>query len=795
MENNNPNSCYHCGLPIPKGEVFWADILGKPRKMCCPGCQAVAEAIVENGLEDYYRFRTEFADKGDEQLTETLDRLKAYDHEEIQQEFVVDDGSQKQIQLTIEGISCAACGWLIERQLLKTPGIKRIAVNVSARRATINWIDSQLKLSEIISQLESVGYHALPFQADEHEASYQKETKSYLKRIGLAGLMSMQVMMLAIGLYFGIFGSIEDTTKEFLHWVSFLLTTPVVLYSGFTFYKSAFSSLRMKSVNMDFSVSIAIIGTFVASAWATITHTGEIYFESVCMFIFLLLISRFLEHRSRHQASLISANMFKYIPLTAIQIDSDNKQNSVLAKHLKPGQKILVRPGETFPVDGVITSGDGNVDESMLTGESEKIKKNIGDHVYGGTISLSGSFEIEVENELKLSLVNKILRLQELALADKPKAAVYADVASKYFIVIVLGITLISYFGWLAYQPDRAFWVAISILVATCPCALSLATPTALTSAIAKLNQYGLLVKRANIIDVMPDVDTVIFDKTGTLTNGHFSVSEVELFNHSDENFVFNLAAGIEQYSKHPISQAFQSKTPLEVNHVDTIAGKGLQGTYQSQIVKIGNLSILDDKLNLPVNPDDSRVYLQLGKQLIAAFTVKDVVKKDAKQLVNDLSSKQLVMLSGDAETSATSVANALGIPNVYFRQTPQQKLNYIQSLQADGHKVLMIGDGINDAPVLAAADVSIAVGDASDMAKRSADIILLNSKLSNVKFAVSMAIKVRHKIKQNMVWAIGYNALILPLAVAGYLSPWMAVIGMSLSSIIVVANSIRLLR
>ncbi|MBU2876353.1 MULTISPECIES: heavy metal translocating P-type ATPase [Aliiglaciecola] len=795
MQNSNSQNCYHCGLPIINGEVFWADILGEPRKMCCPGCQAVAEAIVSNGLEDYYRFRTEFADKGDELLTETLDTLKAYDHEEIQQEFVVDDGSQKQIQLTIEGISCAACGWLIEKQLLKTPGIKRIAVNVSARRATINWIDSELKLSEIIGQLESIGYHALPFQADEHEASYQKESKNYLKRIGLAGLMSMQVMMLAIGLYFGIFGSIDDATKEFLHWVSFLLTTPVVLYSGFTFYKSAFSSLRMGSVNMDFSVSIAIIGTFVASAWATISHTGEIYFESVCMFIFLLLISRFLEHRSRHQASLISANMFKYIPLTAMQIDDDNKQTSVLAKHLKKGQKIVVRPGETFPVDGVIINGNGNVDESMLTGESEKIRKSTGAHVYGGTINLSGSFEIEVENELKLSLVNKILRLQELALSDKPKAAVYADIASKYFIVIVLGITLISYVGWLAYQPERAFWVAISILVATCPCALSLATPTALTSAIAKLNQYGLLVKRANIIDVMPDVDTVIFDKTGTLTNGHFSVSDVELFNAADETFVYNLAAGLELYSKHPISHAFQSQTPCAVSQVVTVAGKGLQGTYQSQVVKIGNISILDNSDGLRPTEDDSRVYLQLGKQLIAAFSVKDVVKKDAKQLVDDLRSKQLVMLSGDSEINASLVADSLGIPNVYFRQTPIQKLTYIQNLQAKGHKVLMIGDGINDAPVLAAADVSIAVGDASDMAKRSADIILLNSKLSNVKFAVSMAIKVRTKIKQNMVWAIGYNALILPLAVAGYLSPWMAVIGMSLSSIIVVANSIRLLR
>ncbi|WP_040522636.1 heavy metal translocating P-type ATPase [Aliiglaciecola lipolytica] len=795
MDAANLHTCYHCGLPIKDGESFTVTVLNETRNMCCPGCQAVAEAIVNNGLEDYYRFRTQFADKGDEKLTETLDSLQAYDHAEIQQEFVVDDGTQKQIQLTIEGISCAACGWLIEKQLLKTPGIKRIAVNVSARRATVNWNDSELKLSEIIRKLEFIGYHALPFQADEHEASFLRESRSFLKRIGLSGLMTMQVMMLAIGLYFGIFGSIDDVTKRFFHWVSLLLTTPVVLYSGFTFYRSAVNSLKLRTLNMDISVSIAIWGTYLASAWGTISNSGEIYFESVCMFIFLLLISRFLEHRARHQASLISANMFKYIPLTATQVDENNKQTSVLAKHLLPGQTILVKPGETFPVDGVVKSGSGNVDESMLTGESEPIQKNIHSQVYGGTINVNGSFVIEVMNELKLSLVNKILRLQELALSDKPKAAVYADTASRYFIIIVLIITLLSYIAWWMYQPDRAFWVAISILVATCPCALSLATPSALTSAIAKLNQYGLLVKRANVIDVIPEITTVIFDKTGTLTQGHFSISNIEIFNGYSESFAIELAAGIEQYSQHPIAKAFSQNSAASVEQVSTVPGKGLQGLYQEKAVRIGNLDILSVQLPSCVDLDDARIYLQWGNDLVAAFTVKDVIKTDAKQLVSKLSNKNLVMLSGDAEKNATSVAASLGITNVLFRKSPEQKLAYIQGLQSQGTKVLMVGDGINDAPVLAGADVSIAVGDASDMAKRSADIIMLTPKLENIDVAISMAIKVRAKIKQNMAWAIGYNALILPLAVAGYLTPWMAVVGMSLSSIVVVVNSVRLLR
>ncbi|WJG07604.1 heavy metal translocating P-type ATPase [Aliiglaciecola sp. LCG003] len=794
MESPQPEQCYHCGLPIVPGQIFQATILNQSRSLCCPGCKAVAESIISNGLEDYYRFRTEFADKGDELLDQTLDTLKAYDHPDIQQEFVTADADDKQIQLTIEGISCAACGWLIEKQLLKLSGVNRVAVNVSARRAIVNWNDKMLSLSDIIFKLEKVGYHALPFHPDEHEASYQKEHRQFLKRIGLAGLMSMQVMMLAIGLYFGIFGSIDQQTKQYFHWVSLVLTTPVVLYSGFEFYKSAFNALRMKSLNMDFSVSLAIIGTFLASVWATYTQTGEIYFESVCMFIFLLLISRYIEHRTRYKASQISANMFKYIPLTAMVID-DGIPQSCLAKHLEIGQKVLVKPGETIPIDGTISAGNGKVDESMLTGEAEQVSKQTGDAVYGGTLNLNGTLTIDVGCELKYALVNRILRLQESALAAKPKAAIFADVASRYFILAVLVITVISYLAWLAYQPERAFWIAIAILVATCPCALSLATPTALTSALAKLNESGILLKRADVLDQIPEIDCIVFDKTGTLTQGYFSIVNIELFSNVDKQMVLNLAAGLEAYSEHPLASAFTRPTGLKVEDVESVSGYGLKGVYQQHEVKIGKREFLHQSAVLEAVDPSFSIFLQMDNKLLAAFEMRDQVRPEASELIASLSNHDVYMLSGDNHRNAQQVAQQIGIKKIMANQTPSQKLAFIETLQSRHKMVMMVGDGINDAPVLARADVSVAVGSAADMSKRSADIILLNNRLSAVTTIFDMGSKARRKVKQNMSWAIGYNLFITPLAVLGYLSPWMAVIGMSLSSIIVVVNSVRLMR
>lgn len=789
------DQCFHCGLPLVSGSVFTAQVLGENRDMCCPGCQAVAQAIVANGLEDYYRFRTEKAQKAEAEVEQILEHLRAYDHPDIQQEFIIEDGQYKQIQLTIEGISCAACGWLIEKQLVKLEGIKRVSVNVSSRRASVTWQASTLKLSQIIQQLERIGYHALPFQPDQHEASFKQENRLFLKRLGLAGLMSMQVMMLAIGLYFGIFGNIDPQTKRYFHWISLILSTPVVIYSGWGFYKSAWNAIKARIVNMDVSVSLAILGTYLSSAWATVTANGEIYFESVCMFIFLLLISRFLEHRARYQASLISANMLKYIPVTATKLENGQLVQA-LAKHLKAGDRILVKAGQTIPVDGIVQAGNGQVDESMLTGESCAVDKKAGDLVYGGTVNFNSSLTIEVSKSLKYALVNQIIRMQEDALSAKPKISVYADRASRHFVAVVLVIAALSYGVWLSVDADRAFWIAIAVLVATCPCALSLATPSALTSAIAKLNRSGLLIKRADVLEAIPEIDTVVFDKTGTLTHGHFVIAQCDLLSTQDETEVLKLVASLEAYSEHPISKAFAHIESLyPVDNCQIVSGKGITAEKGAAHITLGSADFVSASGAQQRLYPKANVWLKINDQLVAAITVSDQLKPDAKQLISSLSDKRLLILSGDSQRNVETVAKQLGIEQFYWQQSPQQKLQVMQSLQADNRRVLMIGDGINDAPVMAKANVSVAVVGAGDIAKRSADILLLKQNLSSLLRLFSMSARVRSKIKQNMLWAIGYNVLILPLAVFGFLTPWMAVIGMSLSSIIVVVNSVRLLK
>lgn len=760
--------------------------------MCCPGCQAVATTIVQNGLQDYYRFRTKNADKGDELLTETLSKLQAYDDEEVVEEFVVGEGDKKQIQLTVEGISCAACGWLIEKQLSKLNGVLRISVNVTARRAALEWDVNQLKLSEILKRIEQIGYHALPFQPDQHEALYQKQNKDYLKKLGLSGLMSMQVMMLAIGLYFGIFGSIDKQTQTYFHWVSLMLTAPVVLYCGRGFYSSAWNSLRAKTVNMDLSISVAIWGTFISSVIATIDQSGEIYFESVCMFIFLLLISRYIEHRSRHQAAQISANMLKFIPLSAIRL-VDGQNQPTLAKKLKIDDLVLVKAGETIPVDGIIVDGQSRIDESMLTGEFEHTEKSINHQVFGGTINKTGVLKVKATRLFKDALVNQIVRMQEFALAEKPRIAHFADRASRHFVIAVLAIAAASYFVWLNIEAQRAFWIAIAVLVATCPCALALATPSALTSAMAKLNKLGMLIKRADVLEQLPSIDSIVFDKTGTLTEGKFSLHRFEVLTEEPESRILNIIANLENYSEHPIAKAFTLEEKLDLEAVIVTPGFGISATVENSHYRLGSAAFMQS--TIPNEYQWASIYLENEHGLIAVCSVNDKIKQGINSVLKRLEKHKQVILSGDNKRNVENIAEQLNITHYYSECSPEQKLNKMAEFRQCSAGVMMIGDGINDAPVMAAADVSIAVGNASDIAKRSADIVLLGSDLTHIPTLFEMAKRTRNTIKQNMFWAIGYNILILPLALTGYLTPWMAVIGMSLSSILVVTNSVKLTR
>lgn len=815
----SPGHCFHCGLPNTESDSFPVLIQSVSHNMCCPGCQAVAQAIVDNGLDNYYDFRTEPAAKGDAALDNTLAQLAVYDEPELQEEFVFEEGQYKSIQLTVEGITCAACAWLIEKQLAKLSGIKQISVNVSARRAIVNWDDSKLKLSAILSRLKSVGYESLPFQPDAHEASYKKEQKAFLKKLGLAGIMTMQVMMLAMGQYFDILGNIDEQASAYFNAVSLLLTTPVVLYSGSIFYLSAFKALMAKSVNMDVPVTIAIVATYIAGVLAVNKSAGEVYFESICMFIFFLTISRYLEHRARHKASLISSNMLKLIPVTA-QKKVGEDFVSILAKQLIKDDIVIVKAGETVPVDGKIIEGRSSFDESMLTGEFEPVIKGVGQGVYAGSLNQQGAIIMQVETSVKYAMMNQILRLQELAMASKPSVAATADKLSRYFVLAVLFISAGTFVFWSIKDQSEAFWITISVLVATCPCALGLATPSALTCAMAKLNSLGILLKRADALEQLTETSDIVFDKTGTLTQGKFSIknkwvnpslSQSLLLPPKElEQFVMGLAHCIEMRSEHPISLAFsqyieeQGKGQFptyELSSFTVNIGQGVDAVVNDIHYRLGSQSWIISSENMLLSEKDyanikgANVILADDKNILAAFWITDTVHSDAESIVKQLNSHEITVLSGDTQENVHRIASQLNIKNIVGDSSPQAKLDYIVGLQAANKRVVMLGDGINDAPVLAAADVSIAVGNASDLAKNAADAILLNPKLHSLIELLDIAIRTKTKIKQNIMWALGYNVLVLPFAVLGWLTPWQAALGMSLSSIVVVYNSTRLMR
>lgn len=797
--------CFHCGEAIPNGISLFVTIDNKEQAMCCVGCQAVANTIVENQLTDYYRFRTEVAHKGEALIPEQLKKAELLDDQSLQDEFIFNDGEFKETILTIEGISCAVCAWLIERQLAKLTGLISISVNATTQRATVRWNDQQLKLSQILITIDKVGYHALPFKASDVEESNQKRSKTFIKRLGVSGILMMQVMMIAIGLYFGAFADMSEHNHTYLRWTSLILTTPIITYGAFPFYIGAINALKVKRLSMDVPVSIAIILAFSASAWATIHQSGEVYFESVSMFTFLLLIGKFLEFRARNRAAEISANLLKLMPLTATRL-VNGKEEFVVARKLQPLDLVIIKPGETIPADGHIIAGHSQINEAMLSGEQLPVSKKAGEQVFAGTINGDGNITVEVKQAGQHSFLSQLIRLSEASQTHKPKLAQLSDKIAQYFVAIILITAIATAIYWQQHLPEQAFWITLSVLVATCPCALSLATPTALTCATTRLNKAGIMIKSSHVMETLPAINCFAFDKTGTLTSGDFVVEKVKLINEKDESYsaelVLAYAAALESYSEHPIAKAFSQYRDftVEAKDVEIESGFGVNGVINNLEIKIGKpswllaLNILSNEQYAKVK--DAQCVLSINNQAIAIIYLADNIRHDAKAVIENLRQHQIstTMLSGDNQSGCHKVQQQLNLGSVHSSLSATQKMEQIKTLQQNA-TVAMVGDGINDTPVFGAAHVAIAMGSGTDIAKSGADVILLNNALSSINTLLYVAKKTKHIIWQNYGWAFGYNAIVLPLAVCGFITPYFAVIGMSLSSILVITNSLRLLK
>jgi len=792
--------------------------------MCCHGCEAVANAIISNGMDDFYRFRTSSPEKPGPLLPEFLQQLKAYDNPEVQKHFVTDKIVQndnqdiREVALILEGIVCAACIWLNEKQLRSLNGILSVSINYSNHRARIRWDNDRISLSEILESISRIGYLAHPFDPDRQQKQLEEERKHQIRRIGLAGVLGMQIMIFAVAMYAGGWWGMDNGFKQSFRWISLFLTIPVLLFTSNVFFKAAWRDIRNHHVGMDTPVSLGIAIAFIASSYHTIIGTGAVYFDSVVMFTFFLLTARYFELTARKRTAEATESLLNLRPSIATRlIHTDNNENSaqqesVAVSELNIGDHLLVRPGEHIPTDGTIIQGISGINEALLTGESMPVTKSVGDTTIGGSTNTENPLIIEVTKLGGDTVLSSIQRLLEQAQNNKPEIAHIADHVASWFVGIIL--TLATFVGifWYFYQPE--VWVAITVatLVVTCPCALSLATPAAITAASGQLARIGLLPKKVHALETLAKVTDFVFDKTGTLTEGKLQIKSIEPVDQLTREDCLQIAASLESASEHPIARCLvnaSSMPSIAVARQQNTPGGGVDGYINDHHWFLGNADFILQhcpgiKSSVPEQyskKSDTSIFLAVSTttqtRLHCIFLLNDNIRAEAATLISQLqqAGKQVHIMSGDDSGTTTTIANTLGIRHIHANMRPQDKLQQLQQLQQQGKIVAMIGDGINDAPVLAAADLSIAMGKGSQLAVATADMVLLSNHVLHIFSGYRIARKCLNIIRQNLIWAIVYNALAIPAAAMGYVAPWLAAIGMSLSSLLVVLNALRLTR
>lgn len=806
------SACFHCGIPVLPGTGYCVKIESRQEPVCCLGCKAVVETIVGDGLTDYYRHRDEHGTRVDDSL-EGEDFL-SYDLPAVQASFVrALDAERREAVLMLEGLRCGACVWLIERHLGRLPGVESVSINFATQRAHIRWNGTETTLSSILRAVASIGYRAYPFDEARRAGTLRKEHKVALRRLFVAGIGMMQVMMYAVPVYLAN-GDMTTDIEQLMRWASLLLTTPVVLYSALPFFLGAAADWKARRLGMDVPVTLGVGAAFIASVWATWVNSGEVYFDSITMFVFLLLCSRFLEGETRSRARYALERLGRPAPASCHRLaDKDDWSSGqrVASASLRAGDYVLVRPGETIPADGVLIGGATEVDESLLTGESRPVSKRCDETVIAGSLNILCPVVLSVQRVGQDTALAGVLRLVDRASTEKPQIAQLADRVASWFVAGLVALTVIIVFAWLWIAPERALAIAVALLVVSCPCALSIATPSVLTAATGSLARAGLLVIRGHALETLARVTHVVFDKTGTLTEGKMRVNTVVAMAGYDRSECIAIARALQHGSEHPISRAVLTlseaapwRAQFQAVNLTYVPGSGVEGIVEGVRHRMGRPDFVARLCGMPLPlPDSHRVHqwetsvwLASSHGYLARFDCEDQVRPDAMNALTQLrnAGKRIMILSGDGASPVRDLALRLGIKDCEANLNPQQKLDRVQQLQREGATVMMVGDGVNDAPVLAAADVSVAMAGGSDLARVSADMVLMSPRLTTLAQAVHRATKTLAVVRQNLWWAFAYNLVAIPTTAFGYLTPWMAALGMSLSSLLVTLNALRML-
>ncbi|MCB1680268.1 MAG: heavy metal translocating P-type ATPase [Halioglobus sp.] len=792
-------SCYHCGETVPAGVDLCTVIDGRARPMCCPGCRAVANLIAGSGLGSFYQQRTAYNERPPEGDAAALEQYRIYDDPAVAAAFSspANDGLL-QARLLLGGMTCAACTWLIERSMERLAGVRAASVNLQQSRLDIRFDASAVPISRIFSRLEALGYRPRPFHESARREQMAAEYRGELRALAVAGLGMMQVGMFAIALHAGDIQGIETQYQGLLRWVSALVASFVVLFSARGFFTTAWRHLRRGTLVMDLPVALAIGLAWLASVWATLNGTGQVYFDSVVMFTFFLLLGRFMERRVRQRQALSWFDAESALPDAATVLHG-GQWATVPRLSLRAGDTVLVRAGDTVPADARIVSGTSAVREDTFNGEHLPRTVTTGDAIYAGTVNVEGALQTRVLNAYPQSRLAALQRSVVEAQSAKPQLARMADRLASWFVAGVLLATGLTAIAWSVVDPDRALWVSLSVLVISCPCALALATPAALTSAAAALRASGVIVRGENALEALSRATHLLFDKTGTLTAGTLTIDSVLLLSDTSEREVLALAAALQRYSSHPIAGAFGAiEAAAGIEQVHYEIGAGLEGYRDGLRYRMGSAAFCRKLApRLPQAPELPRYWVALCRQeqALAWIGLTDATREEAPAVVAAAreSGLQVALLTGDSSAQGPLLARDLGIDRVASGLLPQQKMAYVERLQAAGAVVAMVGDGLNDAPVLQQADASFAVAGATDLARTQADFVLVGGDLQAVIGTWRRARQCRRVILQNFAWALGYNICAMPLAAAGLVPPWAAALGMSLSSLLVVTNSLRL--
>ncbi len=793
---HDPARCFHCSEALPRDAVR-AEIDGEPRAFCCDGCRAAAEWIRNAHLDDYYRLRSEAA----ERVGTDRPDYAIWDREDIiaGHARTLESGA-REITVLTDGMRCAACAWLIDKALRREAGVEEITANAVTGRIRIRWQPGKALLSKLLERMALLGYRPYLATGLAREEARRRERNRWILRMGIAGLGAMQAMMFAEALYLDTAGEMPLPTRDFFRWITALVSAPVVFYSGWPFIEGMWRELKHRRLGMDTLIATSTLLAWFASVYQTIVHGVHVWFDAAVMFVLLLLAARMIEQGARKAASAQVDALARARPLLAtreIAGDAASREQVPVAQ-IVAGDIVRIAPGEPVPADGRLLDETAAFDESLLSGESTPVKKHAGDAIYAGSLCAETPARIAVERIGADTRLSELARLVEDAQAARPRLAQVADRIAHQFVSVLLVSALIVYLFWRWYDPSRAFEVTLAVLVVSCPCALSLAIPSALAAAHGALSKIGVLGVRGDALDRLAETDALVFDKTGTLTDGQPRIAQIDTMNGLSREEAIAIAAALERDSRHPLARAFAALAPSATalplaSEVRQWPGQGIEGVIDACPWKLGHAGFAASR----ASDDDQAVWLGDGEQPYARFGLAETLRHDAAAAVSVLQRDgiDVELLSGDGEAAVARLAEDVGIARHASRQTPEAKLARVRALQASGKRVAMVGDGINDAPVLAGADVSLAMGEGAALAQRAADFVITAESLGRVPQAIGIARRTGAIIKQNLWWATIYNVIALPLAATGHVTPWMAALGMALSSLLVTLNALRLTR